>query len=734
MIANLLTLSALWVWLPIVLAVFAIRSPREAVAWSFVLAWLFLPGVSFDIPGLPDWTKMSATVTGLFLGVFFFDSGRLLALRPRWYDVPIVIWCLCPFVSSMTTNVGAYDGFSAVLDQLFAWGLPYILGRAYFSDEAGARLLTLAIAVGGLLYVPFCLVEIRFSPVFRAFVYGIYRWEGVRFGGYRPCVFLQSGLELGMWMTCATLAALCLWSSGAVKKLRGYSFGALTVGLTATTILCKSTGSLALLVVGLGTIGLARQTRSKWPAWLLLAIAPMYSITRTSNTWSGDQAVEIAGAIAGEERAESLKYRFDCETIHAAKALSRPFFGFSRNNQFFATSGDQRARTIDGYWIITLITSGIVGLTALNAMLLLPLFLTIRRYPARRWLDPEVAPVMALAVMLALFMVDNLANAMLNPIYAVMMGGITAMKATGGGSRSRRAEEALDEAWDLADRGDAGEAEGRFRHVLDWSSTAAGAGRESAEIRARALDGLARVLEGTGRDAEAVEALQGAVSLRLDLAIDAETPEAYRDLALAHEALARAWSAADRVDEAIRERRKALELWAALAASRPRDPEDRAGRVASLNDLAWLLAMDPDHPGPLLDEAVALAAESTGLDPANPAAWNTLGVARYRAGDWPGSVEALRRSIEVGAPGGTAFDHYFLSMACRRLGDLDHARAWFDRAVAWSDAHLPGHPRLEAFRSEAATLLVGPVERPPSLNAPRADPADHRRTADDVQV
>jgi len=87
-------------------------------------------------------------------------------------------------------------------------------------------------------------------------------------------------------------------------------------------------------------------------------------------------------------------------------------------------------------------------------------------------------------------------------------------------------------------------------------------------------------------------------------------------------------------------------------------------------------------------------------------------VARYRAGDWAGAVEALEHSVALAPRGGdTAFDHYFLSMACRRLGEVDRARAWFDRAVAWSDRHRPGHPGLAAFRAEAAALLAGGTGR-----------------------
>ena len=715
---NLLAVSALWIWLPIVLMIFALRPAREAVVVSFVIAWLFLPNVSFDIPGFPNWTKMSATVTGLLLGVIFFDLGRLFSLRAKWYDLPMIVWCVVPFLSSLSSGAGAYDGFSAVLDQLFAWGFPYLLGRVYFADETGARQIALWITIGGLLYVPLCLIEMRFSPMLMSWVYGIHRFEGYRLGGYRPTVFLQHGLELGMWMTCATFTAFCLWFSGAIKRLWGLKFLFLTLALAITTVLCRSTGALCLLLLGSGVVALTRFTKKPWLVWALVCIPPLYTITRTTGLWSGYEAVQIASSVADADRAQSLEFRFQCETNYVSKAMLNPIFGASRDSHVFAKSGALETRTIDGFWIATFITSGLVGLTSLIVMMILPLILTARRYPARRFIDPEVAPVVALGVMLVLFMIDSLFNAMLNPLYALVVGSITALQPSEGLSRFWRMEETLEQGRHLADHESPREAEECFEQVLEWCGPAIAAEPELDTIRLAALEGLAPLLRDSGRDEDAIEVLREALTLRLAFATETPTAELFRELAAAHETLARALADAGRPEEAVQERRKALELWAALLTSEPRDALSRAGRVAGLNDLAWLLANETN---PLVfdpTEAVSLASESTRLDPMNSGSWNTLGVALYRAGDWMGTVEALEHSLATGEkPGGTAFDHYFLSMASRRLGEVGRARDWFDRAIAWSDRHLPGHPQLEAFRAEAATLLVGSVSK---LTGPRA--------------
>ncbi len=89
-----------------VLVLFAVMPPRRAVIASFVGAWLFLPLVGYALPGLPDYTKMSATCYGVLLGMLLFDGARLFQFRPSWIDLPIVVWCLVPLASSISNGLG----------------------------------------------------------------------------------------------------------------------------------------------------------------------------------------------------------------------------------------------------------------------------------------------------------------------------------------------------------------------------------------------------------------------------------------------------------------------------------------------------------------------------------------------------------------------------------------------------------------------------------------------------
>jgi serine/threonine protein kinase len=127
-----------------------------------------------------------------------------------------------------------------------------------------------------------------------------------------------------------------------------------------------------------------------------------------------------------------------------------------------------------------------------------------------------------------------------------------------------------------------------------------------------------------------------------------------------------------------------------------------------LNEIAWILATDADPESGDAAAAVRLAEPAVAQAPRVGALWNTLGVARYRAGDWEGCLKALEESKKLQS-GGTAYDWFFIAMAHAKLGHPKAiARTSFDKAVAWMEEHEPDDEELERFRAEAEeTLEIG---------------------------
>ena len=97
---------------------------------------------------------------------------------------------------------------------------------------------------------------------------------------------------------------------------------------------------------------------------------------------------------------------------------------------------------------------------------------------------------------------------------------------------------------------------------------------------------------------------------------------------------------------------------------------------------------------------------------------NTLGVARYRAGDYRGAVADLEKSVKLRG-GGDSIDFFFLAMAHWRLGHTDQARTWYADATAWMDRRAADNPELLRFRTEAGALLgvPAPTTRPTTAAA-----------------
>jgi tetratricopeptide (TPR) repeat protein len=122
------------------------------------------------------------------------------------------------------------------------------------------------------------------------------------------------------------------------------------------------------------------------------------------------------------------------------------------------------------------------------------------------------------------------------------------------------------------------------------------------------------------------------------------------------------------------------------------------------NDLAWLLATCPEPKFRDPQRAVECATKAIALAPKDGFIWNTLGAARYRAGNWKAAIEALDKSREL-RNGGDAFDFFFLSMAHWQQGSKDEARKWYAKSVEWMDQNAKDNDELRRFRSEAEELL-----------------------------
>ncbi len=429
---NVMVTIAMVGWIPVVLMLFCLLPARRAVLAAFVIAWLFLPMASYKIPMFPPFTKMTAATLGSLIGVLLFDMRRLATYRLSWIDAPVILWCVAKMGASVSNGIGVYDGLSAIEGTLLTWGVPWFLGRLYFSDQEGMRELVWAIVVGGLVYVPFCLVEVKMSPQFHTWVYGYFQHDFVqtkRMGGWRPTVFMQHGLMVGMWMCMTGLVAWWMWLNKGLRQVWRMPMGVVAVTILATAIMCKSFGAVILLGMGMAALWMARNLKTLVPLYVLLILAPLYMGTRLGGVWSGRDMLTASSSVGSEERSDSLKSRLNSEDQFIRAGWQKPIFGF-RGWYNTMELWDRKAKGAipDALWMIEFTGEGFFGLTALTLFLLLPPLRVLLRIRPSHLKDPEAAAAVALAGVCILYMLDNLYNGMVNPIFALGAGAIVDWK------------------------------------------------------------------------------------------------------------------------------------------------------------------------------------------------------------------------------------------------------------------------------------------------------------------
>lgn len=423
---TVFALLAILVWVPLVIVLFAIRPPRQALAASVLAGWLFLPQLGFRIEGFVDFTKATVVPLAALLGAVLFAPERVTSFRPKWFDVPMIVWCLAPGLSAITNGFGLYGGLNQSLYQTITWGVPYFLGRALLCDTEGLRTLAVAVVLAGLVYVPLCLYEIRMSQQLHRIVYGFHfrGFGGVRLEGYRPEVFMNTGLELGLWMTACSITAIWLWRTRSIKSFCGLPAGLAAIVVLFTTVLCRSTGALALLAVGVSVLFVLRQAASRWALIVLLALAPAYVLARGSGIWDGSDLVAVARAMLPEGPVASLEGRIRNDSLYVDRAKRKPVFGWSSWDRAKPRSASGKLIAPDGYWVIVFAQTGLVGLVSWLSAVMLPAVLLVKRLPGRLLRSADYAPAVALAAVTVLFTIDCLFNAMLNPIYILAMGAL----------------------------------------------------------------------------------------------------------------------------------------------------------------------------------------------------------------------------------------------------------------------------------------------------------------------
>lgn len=446
-VLNPLIPLILYGWILTVIYFFRKYPPQRVLIVAFIVATLFLPEYSLSIRANLAITKTTATALGAFLATLIFYPNRLLALRPGWCDLPMLIWMIGTIPSQILNGLSP---ITPVIQHWLVWGAPYLLGRIFIRTLEDLKQLAIAIFLSGVLYAPLCLVENLKTPNLHLWVYGFAaRSSGYeqtfRWGGYRPTVFMEHGLAVGMWMMAATLIAIWLWQTKAIpKKLWSYPTKLIVFWLIFAFIQTRSTGAYLYCLVGFLTFIFAKWFRTALPIFLVALISTSYvSLGAVGKLYEIPQVRAFMDQEVQEEneidaRQGSFRFRMRNEEVLSEHARKRFVFGWggSGRNRVFDEEGRDITVT-DSIWIIEFGTRGILGLAGFFLSFILPAIGLIWRYPPRTWQLPKVAAAASLATVLILYTWDSALNAFPNPVYIVASGGLATV--------AMKSREALDD-------------------------------------------------------------------------------------------------------------------------------------------------------------------------------------------------------------------------------------------------------------------------------------------------
>ncbi|MCK0151536.1 hypothetical protein MWU54_15950 [Marivita sp. S6314] len=437
---NALATLALAIWPVVTVVLFLKLPPGRAVIATLVIGYLFLPEppAGFDFPLVPPLTKHTIpALSALVMWIWMYGHDKNFLPRSPVVNVLFLLFVFSPIATTVLNTepvewgqfqiqgMSVRDALAIVIQQVLLI-IPFLLARRFLSTADDQRDLMYAFVIGGLLYAIPMLIEIRLSPQLNFWIYGYYQHDFIqtmRFGGFRPMVFLYHGIWAAFFMLMAILAAYALWRTEKTGKPWKLLIAALF--LTGILVLAKSLGAWIFAAV---LIPVVVFFGSRWQMRLAIFIAAFaiaYPALKGLDLVPQDRLLEYAEGI-DPARAQSLGFRFGNENLLLERASEKPLFGwgnYDRNQIMDPATGDIETVT-DGRWVILIGQFGWLGFLAEFGLLVLPVFMLWRE---TRYRTPESYSllIVPMSLMLAINVFDMLPNATLTPLTWLMAGALT---------------------------------------------------------------------------------------------------------------------------------------------------------------------------------------------------------------------------------------------------------------------------------------------------------------------
>jgi hypothetical protein len=436
--ANWIAYFALLIWPVVALYLYSRLPVGQATLWTILGGYLLLPDtLAIKVEMIPAFDKSTMPNLAALIGCTLY-ARRLPKIFHAFglAEVLILLVLIGPFITSMLNSdeirigetvlpgVGFYDAGSSAIYK-FIFMLPFFLGRQFVrSAENNAEILRIMV-IAGLAYSLPMLFEVRMSPELSTWIYG-YQGIGVpaafRDGGSRPVVFLTNGLLVAFFAMTTTVAAAALWRTQ--TRIRRWPPSGITAYLTFVLVLCKTMGAL---VYGAALMPLVRWASPRLQlrvACVLVTIALAYPMLRSVDVFPTNAFLQAARVVS-VDRADSLNTRFVNENLLLERASERPWFGWGRYGRGRVYNGwlGSDSTLSDGYWIVLLGATGIVGFIGTFGLLSLPVFRAVNALKFTQTMR-EALCLAALALIVAISVVDLLPNASISPWTWLLVGAL----------------------------------------------------------------------------------------------------------------------------------------------------------------------------------------------------------------------------------------------------------------------------------------------------------------------
>lgn len=459
---NILAYVVLFSWPLVTWFLFRRLKLTEAITATVLLGYLFIPErVSIKLSGVPALDKAFMPSLCALIAVILYrkaeksmqmrlarrdpngaDTGRRVQAAvtvkdssSRFVILVMAILVFAPVLTWFTNQqpifigglvlpgVRPYDIGSMGLS-IIVLLLPFLLARRELGSREAQMGIFKIFTYCALVYTIPIVWEARMSPQLNVNLYGFFAhdWiQHVRGGYFRPIVFLEHGLRVGIFLTLGMIACATLARANADGR-RGLWLIAL-VYMSFCMVISRNTGALGIALVLIPFILIASVRIQLILACIIALVVLLYPIARGSEIIPTQKILDAAYSF-NPDRGQSLEFRLTNEDNLLQRANEKPLAGWGpwgRSRIYDSETGKDTSVT-DGSWIIIIGMYGWIGYIGQFGLLTLPLVVMLLRQ-RRFGFDPLDA---GLAMMVAANLIDLVPNSSNVSILWLLAGSLWA--------------------------------------------------------------------------------------------------------------------------------------------------------------------------------------------------------------------------------------------------------------------------------------------------------------------